>query len=117
MFNGPVRKWKKKWVHVASPSTSTPNANHSHHPQSHTHNGTTNGNNGAHLVLYKWTPITQSQNAAINGNHGSINGDKVAGKEDTAAALPDEPPRRKFKYIPVILCKTHFFDLFFLRIL
>ncbi|KAF3451800.1 hypothetical protein FNV43_RR07896 [Rhamnella rubrinervis] len=108
VFNGPVRKWKKKWVHVASPSTSSTssagaasNANHSHHPQSHTHNGTANGTNGAHLLLYKWTPITQSQNAAINGNHGSINGDKVAGKEDAAAALPDEPPRRKFKYIPI----------------
>ncbi|KAA8515577.1 hypothetical protein F0562_018812 [Nyssa sinensis] len=89
VFNGPVRKWKKKWVHV-SPS----NAASNHHSQ--TNNGTANGNNGSHLRLYKWTPITQSQNN---------NGDKSSAKDDVAdanAATPtEEPPRRKFKYIPI----------------
>ncbi|EXB41546.1 hypothetical protein L484_013620 [Morus notabilis] len=68
VFNGPVRKWKKKWVHVASPSSSsTPSSNshHHHHHHPHLHNASSNGTNGSHLVLYKWTPLTQSQNAAI----------------------------------------------------
>ncbi|KAH7545285.1 hypothetical protein FEM48_Zijuj01G0077400 [Ziziphus jujuba var. spinosa] len=115
VFNGPVRKWKKTWVHVSSPSTSssssssaaasntTTNHSHHHHAQIHTPNGTTNGNNVSHLVLYKWTPITQSQNSAINGNNtnnGNNTPDKVSVKADAPAVHPEEPPRRKFKYIP-----------------
>ena len=110
VFNGPVRKWKKKWVHVA-PSTSSAASNHSnsHSHQIHTHNnttnGTTNGNNGSHLLLYKWTPITQSQNSNNNNNNvNDGNGDKSSGRDDAAGTL-EEPPRRKFKYIPVIFCE------------
>ncbi|PON34029.1 golgin family A protein [Parasponia andersonii] len=114
VFTGPVRKWKKKWVHVASSSSASTSSsgsaaaasNHSHHSQIQTHNGAPNGTNGSHLLLYKWTPITQSQNAAINGNtsnNGSNNGDKVSGKDEITAAPTDEPPRRKFKYIPIAL--------------
>lgn len=105
VFTGPVRKWKKKWVHVASSGSSssggTATATTTSSTQIHSHNGTTNGSNGSHLLLYKWTPITQSQNAAINGNSSNKNGDKVSGKDETSAPLPEEPPRRKFKYIPV----------------
>lgn len=100
MFNGPVRKWKKSWVHV-SPSN---NSNHSQNHHIHaTANATTNGNNGSHLLLYKWTPLTQSnKDNANNSNGDNTNGDKNSLKED-AAPLPEEPPRRKFKYIPVYL--------------
>ncbi|KAL6207198.1 hypothetical protein ACLB2K_024443 [Fragaria x ananassa] len=82
VFNGPVRKWKKKWVHVAPPS-------HTSHSHSHQIN-TPNGNNGSHLLLFKWAPISQTQNAVANGT----------------AAMPDdveEPPRRRFKYMPIAL--------------
>lgn len=106
VFTGPVRKWKKKWVHVA-PSTSSAGSNHnnSHSHQIHSHNtttnGTTNGNNASHLLLYKWTPITQSQNSNNNNsNVNNANGDNSSGKDDIAGAL-EEPPRRKFKYIPI----------------
>ncbi|XP_034698379.1 uncharacterized protein LOC117923963 isoform X2 [Vitis riparia] len=86
VFTGPVRKWKKKWVHVSPSSASN------HHSQT---NGNNNGNNGSHLLLYKWTPISQSSN---NGT----NADKNSAKDSAAAtAAPEEPPRRKFKYIPV----------------
>ncbi|RVW45876.1 hypothetical protein CK203_101136 [Vitis vinifera] len=87
VFTGPVRKWKKKWVHVSPSSASN------HHSQT---NGNNNGNNGSHLLLYKWTPISQSSN---NGT----NADKSSAKDSAAAtAAPEEPPRRKFKYIPWI---------------
>ncbi|XP_034698380.1 uncharacterized protein LOC117923963 isoform X3 [Vitis riparia] len=86
VFTGPVRKWKKKWVHVSPSSASN------HHSQT---NGNNNGNNGSHLLLYKWTPISQSSN---NGT----NADKNSAKDSAAAtAAPEEPPRRKFKYIPI----------------
>ncbi|XP_034214116.1 protein kinase 4 isoform X2 [Prunus dulcis] len=108
VFTGPVRKWKKKWVHVA-PSSNTNNASstthHSH--QINGHNGTSNGNNGSHLLLYKWTPITQSQNTAISNNNNAVTngngGDKVSAKDDDALGANEEPPRRKFKYIPIAL--------------
>lgn len=93
VFTGPVRKWKKKWVHVSPSSASN------HHSQT---NGNNNGNNGSHLLLYKWTPISQSSN---NGT----NADKSSAKDSAAAtAAPEEPPRRKFKYIPVLLSRFLF---------
>ena len=125
VFTGPVRKWKKKWVHVASSAstsggTASSNTTTTNHSQIHTHNGTINGTNGSHLLLYKWTPITQSQNAAINGNsntnnnnNNNNNGDKVSGKNDSTAPPSEEPPRRKFKYIPVFLSRSLFLDFFF----
>lgn len=122
VFTGPVRKWKKKWVHVA-PSSNTNNASstthHSH--QINGHNGTSNGNNGSHLLLYKWTPITQSQNTAIGNNNNAVTngngGDKVSAKDDDALAANEEPPRRKFKYIPVIFCDFTYFINFCLILL
>ncbi|KAI4311935.1 hypothetical protein MLD38_036799 [Melastoma candidum] len=89
VFTGPVRKWKKKWVHVA------PNSNHNHHHHHyhsrHHHSAMGNGGSAAmaasngstpsHLLLYRWTPISQSGN--LNGNNDG------------------EPPRLKFKYMPI----------------
>ncbi|KAA3478548.1 putative serine/threonine-protein kinase isoform X1 [Gossypium australe] len=94
VFTGPVRKWKKKWVHVSPSNTGGGGGNNNNHSQNHhsNGNGTSNGNNGPHLVLFKWTPITQSQNNNKYTNNSP--------KEDTVAA-PEEPPRRKFKYIPI----------------
>ena len=75
VFSGPVRKWKKKWVHV-TPS-SLPN-NNSH---SHTNNfTTTTTNDSSRLLLRRWTPTTA---------------------DDSAGAVSDDPPRRKFRYTPV----------------
>lgn len=98
VFNGPVRKWKKKWVHVASPSSSS--NHHHHHHHSHLHNSSSNGTNASHLLLYKWTPLTQSQNSAINSSSSSASA-SAAPPADSSAAAPEEPPRRKFKYVPI----------------
>ncbi|GMI77493.1 hypothetical protein like AT4G22320 [Hibiscus trionum] len=92
VFTGPVRKWKKKWVHVSPSNTgnnnhSSSNNDHNNNNNRHITNGTFNGNNGSHLLLFKWTPLSQSQNNDSN-------------KDDDVAA-PEEPPRRKFKYIPI----------------
>lgn len=98
VFTGPVRKWKKKWVNVP-PS----NSNHHHHAAA---NGAVNGSNvSSHLLFYKWTPIIASQNKDGNNNNGgndsnSGNADSNLSNKDDAVAV-EEPPRRKFKYIPV----------------
>ncbi|KAB5533794.1 hypothetical protein DKX38_016880 [Salix brachista] len=111
VFSGPVRKWKKRWVHVTPPSSSSNHINtHSHHHNA-TSNGTaaannsnsSNGNNGSHLLLYKWTPLSQSNGsssspATNNGNSGIDDNKNNANLANGDA--PDEPPRRKFKYIP-----------------
>lgn len=111
VFTGPVRKWKKKWIHVSPPSSNHNHHNH-HHSQttSSNNNGTTstNGNNGSQLLLYKWTPITQSQNT--NGNTNIIN--HLHTKEDDDdddTTATEEPPRRKFKYIPVFFIQHNSF--------
>ncbi|KAG8385804.1 hypothetical protein BUALT_Bualt03G0083300 [Buddleja alternifolia] len=102
VFTGPVRRWKKKWVHMP-PSSS----NQHHHTAA---NGTVNGGNGpSHLLLYKWTPITPSQNKDGNNNDNnssdnSNNGNadpKISNKDDLVAT--EEPPRKRTKYIPIIL--------------
>lgn len=98
VFTGPVRRWKKKWTNV-SPSTA-PNNNSNNHHHSHTTNNGANGNNGAHLLLYKWTPISQSNVVAANNSNSAA--DKTPSKED-AVIEAEEPPRRKFKYIPIAL--------------
>ncbi|CAL5409398.1 unnamed protein product [Camellia sinensis] len=104
VFNGPVRKWKKKWVHVSPQTNNNASSNHHLHHQSQTanHNGI-NGNNGSHLLLYKWTPITPSQNSNSNGNgeKSSAKEEEVAAAVDIAASAAEEPPRRKFRYIPI----------------
>ncbi|KAL2322719.1 hypothetical protein Fmac_027098 [Flemingia macrophylla] len=51
VFSGPVRKWKKKWVHV-TPS-SLPNHSHSNNPTS-----------SSRLLLRRWTPTTADDAAA-----------------------------------------------------
>ncbi|KAM0054511.1 hypothetical protein Hdeb2414_s0006g00195671 [Helianthus debilis subsp. tardiflorus] len=90
VFTGPVRKWKKKWIHV-TPSTDN-NNNNKHHSNG---NSSANGNSNdavSHILLYKWTPIRKDHNASTDDD---TNGD------DNGAA--DEPPRRKMKYIPIAL--------------
>ncbi|RDY13454.1 hypothetical protein CR513_01633 [Mucuna pruriens] len=89
VFTGPVRKWKKKWVHV-SPSSASSNSNTNHN---HNHN---HASNASHLLLYKWTPLTQSHNTNNNAN---ANGNA----KDAPPEPAEEPPRRKFKYVPVAL--------------
>ncbi|KAK3218900.1 hypothetical protein Dsin_012870 [Dipteronia sinensis] len=103
VFSGPVRKWKKRWIHV-SPSNNNnnhSNQNHHHHNNNNVVNGSTaNGNNGSHLLLYKWTPLIQKDGSNNNSN-GNVNsnGEKSSAKDDTTPE--EEPPRRKFKYIPI----------------
>ncbi|KAL2473432.1 hypothetical protein Fot_49168 [Forsythia ovata] len=96
VFAGPVRKWKKKWVHVAASNS----GNHHHQTAA---NGNVNGS--SHLLLYKWTALTPSQNKDNNGdgnngnNNDSYYGDLKNSNKDDAFAV-EEPPKRKFKYIP-----------------
>ncbi|KAL7619218.1 uncharacterized protein LOC111884501 [Lactuca sativa] len=106
VFTGPVRKWKKKWVNVTPPNapaaTASGNSQHHHHQTSISSNGNSSSNssndNGAHILLYKWTPIKQSQNPAAD------NDSNVDAKDDGAAEdVDEEPPRRKIKYIPIAL--------------
>nr|GMD02902.1 uncharacterized protein DDB_G0283357-like [Ipomoea batatas]GMD08935.1 uncharacterized protein DDB_G0283357-like [Ipomoea batatas] len=99
VFTGPVRKWKKRWVHVTPPNSGNVNQNH----QQATANGGVNGNNGSHLLLLKWTPITarQNNNNGNNSNGGVDKNDdsKSSAKDDDVAV--EEPRKRKFKYIPI----------------
>ncbi|CAH2080414.1 unnamed protein product [Thlaspi arvense] len=87
VFNGPVRKWKKKWVQ-ASPNTSS--SNHHHSQTTYRNNGgIANGSNGSEILLYKWTPMGGSSDRSSTGD------------DDAAAGgPPEEPPRRKFKFVP-----------------
>ncbi|XWS15507.1 hypothetical protein CRYUN_Cryun34aG0006100 [Craigia yunnanensis] len=96
VFTGPIRKWKKKWVHVSPSNSGSSNINNNNHCQNHL---SRNGNNGSHLVFFKWTPISQSQSQSQNNNINN-NGNYNSSKDDAVAA-PEEPPRRKFKYIPI----------------
>lgn len=101
VFTGPVRRWKKKWVHISSgksnhQSTTTANGGANGGSSGGANggvNGRVNGVNGSHLVFLKWTPITASQNK---------DGDSKS--PDKADVVPIEQPRkRKFKYIPIAL--------------
>ncbi|WCJ32997.1 hypothetical protein M5689_014384 [Euphorbia peplus] len=83
VFNGPVRKWKKKWVHV-SPSPSSNAGNHSSH--SHSNGVAGNSNNNSRLLLCRWTPLSSTAAAAAS--------------VDTPS---EEPPRRKFRYTPMVV--------------
>ncbi|XP_026438196.1 uncharacterized protein LOC113336743 [Papaver somniferum] len=76
VFSGPVRKWKKNWVHV-SPSNSS-----NHHAQS---NGSNGNNNGSHLLLYKWTSDKSSSGKDYNNG----------------VTTPEETPPKKIRYIPI----------------
>ncbi|EPS69838.1 hypothetical protein M569_04925, partial [Genlisea aurea] len=79
VFTGPVRKWKKKWVHVL-PSTSSANR---------TVNG---GNESSHILLYKWTPTASERS----------NDDKAGNRNSDDSGSVADTKKRKFKYIPVI---------------
>ncbi|CAK7322880.1 unnamed protein product [Dovyalis caffra] len=77
VFNGPVRKWKRKWVHVSpSPTINYRNNNHS--------NGHNDNNNGSRLLLCRWTPLSP---AAASGT--------------TTSSSSEDPPKRKFRYTPI----------------
>ncbi|PKU60357.1 hypothetical protein MA16_Dca026107 [Dendrobium catenatum] len=69
VFSGPVRRWKKKWVPLSNPN-----------------NSNSNNNNHSHLLLFKWTPIASSKDAAS--------------ADATPPSASEEAPRRKFRYIP-----------------
>ncbi|KAG2239746.1 hypothetical protein Bca52824_091443 [Brassica carinata] len=83
VFTGPVRKWKKKWVHV-SPSTKKHN----------TSSSSSSACNGAsQLLLFKWAPLSQNNE---DGKSESLS----PSSEDPA----EDPPlrqRRSFKYVPI----------------
>ncbi|CAI0437331.1 unnamed protein product [Linum tenue] len=83
VFNGPVRKWKKKWVHVSPPPAANNNSSRSngHHSAALSNNSS---NDSSRLLLCRWTPL------AVGGG---------AGGDDSSAA--EEPPRRKFRYTPI----------------
>ncbi|KAE8704334.1 Co-chaperone GrpE family protein, putative isoform 1 [Hibiscus syriacus] len=77
VFSGPVRKWRKKWVHVSPSST----AKHSQP------NG--NGSAASSILLCRWTPLSfaESGSSAVDGE----------GEEQ------QQPPKRKFRYTPVVM--------------
>ncbi|KAL6205438.1 hypothetical protein ACLB2K_022697 [Fragaria x ananassa] len=53
VFSGPVRRWKKKWVHVPpSPSSFR------------SRNARNNDSNSSRLMLCRWTPISAAANSA-----------------------------------------------------
>ncbi|KAH7674384.1 hypothetical protein IHE45_08G069200 [Dioscorea alata] len=79
VFSGPVRKWKKKWIPLASPASANTANNSS--------NGNGNNNNNhSHLLVYKWAPISSQSNGS-------------ASAATTPAA--DDTPKRKVRYVPV----------------
>ncbi|XP_010539428.1 PREDICTED: uncharacterized protein LOC104813516 [Tarenaya hassleriana] len=93
VFTGPVRKWKKKWVHV-SPS----NKKDTSSATAVNGGSAADGSNGPHLLLYKWAPLFQSSNG--NGG-GSGKSESNSPSDDSGTAAEEEPPRRKFKYVPI----------------
>lgn len=99
VFTGPVRKWKKKWVHV---SPSTKKDNNSSAAAASVVNGGSNsdGSNGSHLLLYKWAPLSQCSNGNGNGNDDAKS-ESNSPSDDTVTAAAEDPPRRRFKYVPV----------------
>ncbi|XP_061983428.1 uncharacterized protein LOC133703046 isoform X2 [Populus nigra] len=78
VVNGPVRKWKRKWVHV-SPS---PTLNYRNNNPSNGHND--QNNNGSRLLLCRWTPLTPAA---------------------ATSTTTEDPPKRKFRYTPIAVLK------------
>ncbi|CAH8363453.1 unnamed protein product [Eruca vesicaria subsp. sativa] len=74
VFNGRVRKWKKKWVRV---STSPVGIFRPSKP-----NGRSNSQH--HMLLHKWTPLSST-------------------KTVTASGETEEPPKRRFRYAPIAM--------------
>lgn len=79
VFNGPVRKWKKRWVHVSPPPSTAPANHHKPHFQPNNHSST--------LFLCRWTPVASGASAVPDGEDGS--------------GSAEEAPRRKYRYTPV----------------
>lgn len=84
VFTGPVRKWKKKWVHVTPPpsSSTTSNSNNLNH---HQPNGNSNSNgsnkqNQNRVRVYKWALVESGEEE----------------EEEEGAKR-----KRKYKYIPI----------------
>ncbi|MQL84261.1 hypothetical protein Taro_016752 [Colocasia esculenta] len=96
VFSGPVRKWKKRWVHVANPNSNTAAA------VAAAANGNGTGNNNSHLLLYKWTPLSSSSQGNAAGAAAATGAGAGKGSASAASEAPvEEPPRRKFRYVPV----------------
>ncbi|KAJ8526251.1 hypothetical protein K7X08_028728 [Anisodus acutangulus] len=90
VFTGPVRRWKKKWIHVRSVKKTTA-----------TNGGVNGNNNGSHLMFLKWTPITVGQNNS-NSSSADKDGDSESNDSNDVISI-EEPRKRKFKYIPISL--------------
>ncbi|CAG7887294.1 unnamed protein product [Brassica rapa] len=84
VFTGPVRKWKKKWVHVS--------------PSSKKHSSSSVASDGSHLLFFKWAPLSQGGSGNEDGKSESNSPSEEPVTETTAA---EEPPRRRFKYVPI----------------
>ncbi|XP_071718298.1 uncharacterized protein [Rutidosis leptorrhynchoides] len=101
VFTGPVRKWKKKWIHVTPPNSGAKTTGAGSNLQSSVISNGTN-DNGSHILLFKWTPISQNQSQSKKVNkhyNGDGDGDVNATDDDD----DEQPPRRKIKYIPIVL--------------
>ncbi|KAL9687734.1 hypothetical protein QQ045_032141 [Rhodiola kirilowii] len=92
VFSGPVRKWKKKWVHIAPPSSASNGSRDRDRIQSSQSANGSNSNNGSHVVLYKWTPIPPRENCGATDETTPVKDDGV-----------EEPTKRKLKFIPIAL--------------
>ncbi|CAH8387791.1 unnamed protein product [Eruca vesicaria subsp. sativa] len=77
VFNGRVRKWKKKWVRVSTSPVGVFRASKS--------NGRNNNSSNSphHLLLHKWTPLSSE----ANGSGGET----------------EEAPKRRFRYAPIAM--------------
>ncbi|CAG7880073.1 unnamed protein product [Brassica rapa] len=76
VFNGRVRKWKKKWVSVSTSSVGIFRASKP--------NGRSNSQH--HMLLHKWTPLSST---------------KV-----TASGETEEPPKKRFRYAPIAMLEN-----------
>ncbi|KAG5413662.1 hypothetical protein IGI04_001229 [Brassica rapa subsp. trilocularis] len=85
VFTGPVRKWKKKWVHVS--------------PSSKKHSSSSSvASDGSHLLFFKWAPLSQGGSGNEDGKSES---NSPSEEPVTETAAQEEPPRRRFKYVPI----------------
>ncbi|XP_074307456.1 uncharacterized protein LOC141642519 [Silene latifolia] len=106
VFTGPVRKWQKNWVPITPPPPPSSSSHHLHHSHSnHNNSNASNNSSASHLRLFKWTPLSKdNNNKDDNNNSNSPNGIKRVSPSDdspTDDVVSHEPPRRKFKFIPI----------------
>ncbi|KAF8116905.1 hypothetical protein N665_0014s0165 [Sinapis alba] len=76
VFNGRVRKWKKKWIRV---STSSVGVFRASKPSGRS-------NSQHHLLLHKWTPLSSTT---------------VTASGETEEE--EQPPKRRFRYAPIAM--------------